>query len=113
MAEIWTMGEMIVEIMREKENEPLDKAGVFRGPYPSGAPAIFIDTVARLGHKGGIIGGVGKDDFGKCLLDRLKSDGVDVSHVIENPKKATGCAIVTYFDDGSRKFIFHRLCLFV
>ena len=28
MAEIWTMGEMIVEIMREKENEPLDKAGV-------------------------------------------------------------------------------------
>ena len=56
MAEIWTMGEMIVEIMREKENEPLDKAGVFRGPYPSGAPAIFIDTVARLGHKGGIIG---------------------------------------------------------
>ena len=30
MAEIWTMGEMIVEIMREKENEPLDKAGVFR-----------------------------------------------------------------------------------
>ena len=55
MAEIWTMGEMIVEIMREKENEPLDKAGVFRGPYPSGAPAIFIDTVARLGHKGGII----------------------------------------------------------
>ena len=107
MAEIWTMGEMIVEIMREKENEPLDKAGVFRGPYPSGAPAIFIDTVARLGHKGGIIGGVGKDDFGKCLLDRLKSDGVDVSHVIENPKKATGCAIVTYFDDGSRKFIFH------
>lgn len=107
MAEIWTMGEMIVEIMREKENEPLDKAGVFRGPYPSGAPAIFIDTVARLGHKGGIIGGVGKDDFGKCLLDRLKSDGVDVSHVIENQKKATGCAIVTYFDDGSRKFIFH------
>ena len=63
MAEIWTMGEMIVEIMREKENEPLDKAGVFRGPYPSGAPAIFIDTVARLGHKGGIIGGVGKDDL--------------------------------------------------
>lgn len=31
MAEIWTMGEMIVEIMREKENEPLDKAGVFEG----------------------------------------------------------------------------------
>ena len=72
MAEIWTMGEMIVEIMREKENEPLDKAGVFRGPYPSGAPAIFIDTVARLGHKGGIIGGVGKDEFWKMSVGQIE-----------------------------------------
>ena len=93
MAEIWTMGEMIVEIMREKENEPLDKAGVFRGPYPSGAPAIFIDTVARLGHKGGIIGGVGKDDFGKCLLDRLKSDGVDVSVSYTHLTLPTICSV--------------------
>ena len=89
------------------ENPAIPVANVRLTSVSIRAPAIFIDTVARLGHKGGIIGGVGKDDFGKCLLDRLKSDGVDVSHVIENPKKATGCAIVTYFDDGSRKFIFH------
>ena len=61
---IWTMGELIVEIMRDKEDSPLDKAGVFLGPFPSGAPGIFIDTVARLGHKAGIISGVGRDDFG-------------------------------------------------
>ena len=66
---IWTMGEMIVEIMRDKVDQPLDKAGVFLGPYPSGAPAIFIDTAARLGQKAGIISGVGCDDFGKNLLD--------------------------------------------
>ena len=35
MAEIWTMGEMIVEIMREKENEPLDKACLlYTSPSP-------------------------------------------------------------------------------
>ena len=45
MAEIWTMGEMIVEIMREKENEPLDKAGVFRGPYPSVASSNTTSPV--------------------------------------------------------------------
>lgn len=82
-------------------------AGTFKGPYPSGAPAIFIDTVARLGHSAGILGGVGKDDFGTCLLGRLKGDGVDVSHVIESDTCATGAAFVTYFADGSRKFIFH------
>lgn len=104
---IYTMGEMIVEIMREKEDAPLDKAGVFLGPYPSGAPAIFISTAARLNHKSGIISGVGDDDFGKCLLDRLKKDGVDVSNVLIDKTTSTGCAFVTYFKDGERKFIFH------
>lgn len=104
---IWTMGEMIVEIMRDKADSPLDKAGVFLGPYPSGAPAIFIDTVARLGCKAGIISGVGNDDFGKCLTERLGGDGVDISHVLVDDTCSTGCAFVTYFSDGSRKFIFH------
>ena len=35
---IWTMGEMIVEIMRDKVDQPLDKAGVFLGPYPAALP---------------------------------------------------------------------------
>lgn len=107
MAEIMTMGEIIVEIMRDGVDKPLDKAEVFRGPYPSGAPAIFIDTVARLGHKAAIVGGVGDDDFGKCLLDRLEGDGVDCSDIIKNDRISTGCAFVTYFSDGERKFIFH------
>ena len=107
MAEVWIMGEMIVEIMRPSEDINLYEEGLFRGPFPSGAPAIFIDTVARLGHSAGIVGGVGRDDFGKCLLDRLKKDGVDCSKVIESDSCATGVAFVTYFSDGSRKFIFH------
>lgn len=107
MNEIMTMGEMIVEIMRDGVDQPLDRAGVFKGPYPSGAPAIFIDTAARLGHKAAIVGGVGDDDFGKCLLNRLGGDGVDCSNVIVNDRISTGCAFVTYFSDGERKFIFH------
>ena len=107
MAEIWTMGETLVEIMRTKENSGLDNPDLFKGPYPSGAPAIFIDTAARLGHKCGIISGVGEDDFGKCILERLKKDGVDVSQIMTDTKNSTGCAFVTYFTDGSRKFIFH------
>lgn len=107
MADIWIMGEMIVEIMRTEEGVALDRPGLFKGPFPSGAPAIFIDTAARLGYSAGIIGGVGKDDFGKNILDRLKKDGVDCSFVMESDTGATGVAFVTYFSDGSRKFIFH------
>ena len=107
MFDIVIMGEMIVEIMRDREDAPLHEAGVFKGPYPSGAPAICIDTAARLGSRTAIIGGVGQDDFGKCLLNRLNYDGVDTSRVIESKEASTGCAFVTYFSDGSRKFIFH------
>ena len=107
MSEIWTMGEMLVEIMRPDVGTELYQTGEFRGPFPSGAPAIFIDTVARLGHTSGIFGGVGKDDFGKNILDRLKKDGVNVDYVFEDETCATAVAFVTYFEDGSRKFIYH------
>ena len=107
MAKVWTMGELLCEIMRPETDTPLDQLGIFHGPFPSGAPAIFIDTVARLGHTAGIIGGVGKDDFGKCLLDRLERDGVDCSLITQYEDGTTGVAFVTYFADGSRRFLYH------
>ncbi len=107
MAEIITMGELLVEIMRPHEDIPFYETDFFRGPFPSGAPGIFISTVARLGHSAAIISGVGEDDFGINILQRLKSDGVDVSKVLISPKGNTGVAFVTYFADGERKFIFY------
>jgi sugar/nucleoside kinase (ribokinase family) len=38
---------------------------------------------------------------------RLKNDGVDISYIAETQDNSTGVAFVTYFSDGSRKFIFH------
>jgi len=106
MPQIWTMGELLCEIMRPEADMPLHKPGVFLGPFPSGAPAIFIDTAARLGCSAGIIGGVGRDDFGRCIVDRLEADGVDCRFV-QPLDGATGVAFVTYFGDGSRRFLFH------
>ena len=48
MSEILTVGEILVEIMREKPGVGLDAEDVFIGPFASGAPAIFIDAVANL-----------------------------------------------------------------
>lgn len=107
MKSIWTMGEILVEVMRPRADMALDQAGEFLGPYPSGAPAIFIDTAARLGHAAGIIGGVGEDDFGRCVLRRLEQDGVDCRYVRRYADYATAVAFVTYFADGSRKFLYH------
>ena len=107
MAEIITMGELLVEIMRPQEDTPLYKTDYFRGPFPSGAPGIFISTVARLNHSSAIISGVGDDDFGKNVINRLKNDGVDVSRVIISDKGKTGIAFVSYSSDGERKYLFY------
>jgi sugar/nucleoside kinase (ribokinase family) len=106
MAEIWTMGELLVEIMRPRADMPFERTNKFLGPFPSGAPAICIDTAARLGKKAGIIGGVGDDGFGKNLIKRLEADGVDCRYVT-TIEGSTGVAFISYTSDGSREYIFH------
>jgi sugar/nucleoside kinase (ribokinase family) len=105
--DVISLGELLVEIMRKEVDQPLDKPADFVGPFPSGAPAIFIDAVARLGRSAGFVGVLGNDDFGKCILDRLSRDKVDSTHVKVMDGYSTAVAFVTYFSDGSRKFLFH------
>ena len=107
MSDIWTMGELLVEIMRPRPGMGLREHGEFLGPFPSGAPGIFIDTAARLGHRAAIVSGVGDDEFGRCILARLSRDGVDTDLVQVFPGRSTGVAFVSYDQDGSRRFIFH------
>ncbi len=105
--DVLTIGEILVEIMAQNIDQDFLHPGEFLGPFPSGAPAIFIDQVARLGLKGGILGCIGEDDFGKNVFERLKKDGVDVSLIKKSKEYLTGIAFVTYFSNGERKFIFH------
>ena len=105
--EVISIGNMLVEIMRTGLDQPLNAAGTFVGPFPSGDTPIYIDTVARLGRSSGFIGVVGPDDFGRCLLDRFEQDGVDCSQVKVLEGHTTGVAFIAYFTGGSRKFIYH------
>ena len=107
MLDILTIGEILVEILTEKTGQVFYRPGVLLGPYPSGAPAIFIDQAARMGARCAIVAKVGQDDFARLNLERLSQDGVDVTPVIRTADNSTGVAFVTYFEDGSRQFIFH------
>lgn len=107
MKKIITLGEILVEIMATQRGQTFREPGTLVGPYASGAPAIFIDQVAKLGHAAGIIGCVGDDDFGVLNIERLKRDGVDVSAIQILNNAVTGSAFVTYRKDGERDFIFN------
>ena len=107
MPEVITVGEILVEIMRKKRGIPFNEPADFIGPFPSGAPAIFADAVAKLGTSSGIIGGIGDDGFGEGVRSRLELDGVDTTHIERSDSLSTGVAFVSYFLDDSRKFIYH------
>lgn len=107
MRTIVAIGEILVEIMAETRGRGFREPQPLTGPYPSGAPAIFIDQVARLGHPAAMIGAVGDDDFGTLNLERLRADGVDVTAIAVHPGAATGSAFVRYREDGGRDFVFN------
>ncbi|MHA2475071.1 MAG: sugar kinase, partial [Promethearchaeota archaeon] len=109
--DIVSLGELLVEIMRPEIDTPHNMLGaIYRGPFPSGAPAIFINSAARMSKPfhftTGFIGVVGADEFGECILNKLEQDGVDISRIRSLRSKSTGIAFNQYNSDGSRKFIF-------
>src|SRR5688572_6654042 len=102
LTKVVTIGEIVVEIMAMTRwngfREPMELVG----PFPSGAPAIFIDQLAKQGHTCAMISCVGDDDFGWLNINRLAQDGVDVSAIRVHDDAVTGSAFVRYRQDGER-----------
>ncbi|MGM4984319.1 sugar kinase [Hyphomicrobiales bacterium] len=107
MKKLVSAGEIVVEIMADRVDQSLAEPGLLHGPFPSGAPAIFIAQAARLGQPAGLISAVGDDDFGHLNIDRLRDWGADVSAIAIHKGQATGTAFVSYRADGSRHFVFN------
>ena len=107
MPEIIAIGEVLVEIMRPDSGQPLDLPGTFKGPYPSGAPAIFAVAAARLGLDVGFIGAVGEDAFGRVMRSCFAAEGVEDSQLQTPAGYSTGAAFVAYNQQGEREFVFH------
>ena len=104
---IGAIGELLVEfVAAEKDTRhlrPID----YRGPFPSGAPGIFIDQAARVGASTIFAGAVGDDAFGTVIRHRLSTAGVDGRLVRVVQGVPTGSAFVAYNSDGSRDFVFN------
>jgi sugar/nucleoside kinase (ribokinase family) len=108
---IGSIGELLVEfICSERDGRNL-RSAPYVGPFPSGAPGIFIDQAARIaagfGGRAIFAGAVGDDAFGKVILQRLRADGVDPALIHVVPGIPTGTAHVSYNSDGSRDFVFN------
>jgi sugar/nucleoside kinase (ribokinase family) len=101
------VGEILVEIVATTVGNGFLESQSLVGPYPSGAPAIFISQCGRLGGSAAMVGAVGDDDFGRVNTDRLKRDGVDIATIAVDRDYPTGSAFVRYRSDGSRDFVYN------
>ncbi|MDI2090326.1 tagatose kinase [Commensalibacter oyaizuii] len=102
-----TIGEILVEIMASEIGEGFAPPLTFKGPFPSGAPAIFIDQCAKITKNTGIIATIGQDAFGQLNIERLEKDGVDISAISIDPYLPTGSAFIRYQENGERDFVFN------
>ena len=106
-ARIGCVGELLVEFMASARDGHHRAPGTYLGPFPSGAPGIFIDQAARAGAHCIFVGAVGDDAFGAVITERLARDGVDTRLIETAPDFPTGTAFVGYNSDGSRDFVFN------
>jgi len=88
------LGEAFVEMICERPVESLAEADMFV-PHFGGATASVALMAARAGARIALAGGVGDDDWGRWLCERLERSGVDLRHfkLIEN--MATPLALTT------------------
>ena len=101
------VGEILCEIVATTIGDGFTYTQPMIGPYPSGAPAIFIDQCSKIGGSAAMIGAVGNDDFGRLNIERMQRDGVDLSAVLVSPDLPTGTAFVRYRADGQRDFVYN------
>jgi sugar/nucleoside kinase (ribokinase family) len=104
---VGSLGELLVEFVCTEKDGRNRRASTYVGPFPSGAPGIFIDQAARQGARAVFAGAVGDDAFGGVVLDRLTEAGVSGALIRSVPGVPTGSAFVSYDTDGGRHFVFN------
>ena len=72
---------------------------------PGGKGANQAVAAARQGLSVAMAGRVGNDSFGPELIENLKRNNVDVSHVQIDPSSATGTAIIVVAEGGQNSIV--------
>ena len=72
---------------------------------PGGKGANQAVAAARQGASVSLIGRVGNDSFGPELINNLKRNNVDSSHIQTDPGSATGTAIIVVDSNGQNSIV--------
>ena len=100
--DVLCLGEPLLEFNQIQDNKKKAYSSGFGGDTSNTAISI-----ARQGMSVGFISKVGKDQFGRELLELWKRETVDYSHVSIHPEAPTGIYFVTHDAEGHH-FTYYR-----
>jgi len=103
--DVIAIGEVCIEFYAIEKSD-LTKPTKFVGPFPSGAPCIYLAQLSNLGLSCGIVGSIGKDIFGKVVVNRLTELTIDTHLLKLSNDKSTGIAFTAYDEYDQRHFMF-------
>jgi 5-dehydro-2-deoxygluconokinase len=76
--------------------------------YLGGSSANLAAGLARLGSRSSMLTRVGDEHMGRFVREALASEGVDVSHVVTDPRRLTALVILGISNRDSFPHIFYR-----
>src|SRR5947207_14488303 len=108
MASIVVFGSLNMDLVVRVPRFPLPGETItgrgFR-TVPGGKGANQAVAAARQGAAVSMAGRVGGDAFGERLLESLRAEGIDTSHVSVEPEVSTGLAIIPVDDAGENSIM--------
>jgi len=75
---------------------------------PGGAPTNVAAAIAALGGKVALTAKIGRDPFGRNLMETMKQFGVETQWMFFDEKHFTTLAFVSLMENGERDFYFNR-----
>src|SRR5947209_4489915 len=86
-----------------RPGETVFGSGFYRGFGGKGANQAV--AAARLGADVAFVGRVGADEFGRAIREQLIHEGIDVSHLLDDPERPTGTAAILVDDAGENAIV--------
>lgn len=107
MAKVICPGEVLIDFISLENGKKLVNVERFQ-KKAGGAPANVATALVKLGASAEFVGAIGKDSFGKFLIDTLERYHVGTKHIVEDSTLATTVAYVSIDEHGERDFEFMR-----
>jgi len=104
---ILCIGEALIDMICTNKGMTLAEGSDFL-KKTGGAPTNVAAAIAALGGDVELAAKVGKDPFGKQLIQTMESFGVGTHAMLEDPNHFTTFAFVSLMHDGERDFVFNR-----